>query len=238
VAAPTITEPTPAIASTANATSYATASFTPSANSLLIVASRGAATGTDVNSVSGGSLTWTEQKSFAVGTHRVMLHTAPVGGSPSAMTITVDYGTDAGTGCIIFVMQAASYDSVRQTKGAGASSTDPTITFDSALLTGNSYCVAAFVNRNPAGYTKPNVNWTDLNTTTGHATPASGGHNSFREGGETTDTITFTGATGAWGMVGIEVAAVVVGRIMSSLAGSGGLASAGGIAGRGGGLAG
>lgn len=81
--------------STAN--SVTTASFTPSANSLLVACVGGNSEGaTPVYTVSGGSLTWTRRKSQWVTDgsgsgwdDQTEIWTAPVGASPSSMTVQV-----------------------------------------------------------------------------------------------------------------------------------------------------
>jgi len=79
------------------AASFQTGSFTPPANSLLIVAVAMMGDGTSGNlgqpTISGGGLTYTfrgHARGDAFWSNRVNVFTAPVGGSPSSMTITVD----------------------------------------------------------------------------------------------------------------------------------------------------
>lgn len=89
---------------------WTTASFTPTADSLLVITvglmhdgNSTAPADTEVISVSGGSLTWTERTGndgdsrvtgVWGGQHAVF--TAPVGGSPSSMTIVIDVDSAAG----------------------------------------------------------------------------------------------------------------------------------------------
>lgn len=86
-----------ASAATYGTASYVTGSFTPPANSLLVVAvaMMGNTTTGDLGTptISGGGLTYTLQSNAygaASWSHRLNVFTAPVGGSPSSMTITVD----------------------------------------------------------------------------------------------------------------------------------------------------
>ena len=95
---------------TSSEPTWTTASFTPTADSLLVITvglmhngNSTAAADTEVISVSGGSLTWTERTGndgdsrvtgVWGGQHAVF--TAPVGGSPSSMTIVIDIDSAAG----------------------------------------------------------------------------------------------------------------------------------------------
>lgn len=90
-----------ASAATHGTGSYATGAFTPPPNSLLVVAvsMMGNATTGDLGTptISGGSLTYTLQSNAygaASWSHRLNVFTAPVGASPSSMTITVDDDTN------------------------------------------------------------------------------------------------------------------------------------------------
>lgn len=82
--------------------SWASGSFTPSANALLIaiVSRLGNSTSGDLgdlSSISGGSLSWTKLTSVYLGTSwssRYDVYYAQTGSSPSAMTVTVDDGND------------------------------------------------------------------------------------------------------------------------------------------------
>jgi hypothetical protein len=92
------------IADVADATSYTTGSFTPAANSsLLIFTSESIAAGAAPRGVpSGGGLTYEEEathlSSNTPGVRRVGCWTALVGGSPSSMTITFTMTDSQGSG--------------------------------------------------------------------------------------------------------------------------------------------
>lgn len=110
-----------------NAYTYTTASFTPPASSLLVLvfhAANDILAGADIRdglSVSGGGLTWTRQ----LGPGAAILNaefvttgelwTAPVGGSPASMTITLSHSGNAqfasGVGTIV-VDAYTGYDTV------------------------------------------------------------------------------------------------------------------------------
>jgi hypothetical protein len=75
-----------------NANSLVTPSFTPSANDVLVIKAIVSDGYSNFGSPSGGGLTWTSRVNIGpTGTSRVGLWTATVGGSPSAMTVTLPH---------------------------------------------------------------------------------------------------------------------------------------------------
>ena len=102
---------------TTNTTAYTTASFTPTANLLIVAffdASRGSSTAPDIPTLSGGSLSWSQVGDLTwttTGTtrFRVTCFAAQVGGSPSSMTVTATYA-NALTGCQWSVFQVSGSD--------------------------------------------------------------------------------------------------------------------------------
>lgn len=201
-------EPVAELASTSNATSYALGAFTPSANATLVVLVF--ATGTAASgSMSGGGLTWTKKTDFAYNTNdRCYVFWANTGASPGSTTITFDCTGDAATGCVMMVFQFTGSDvnradPIRQFKTGTGTAANPSVTFDSAMDTLNGYCAGFGIPRNPPTSTAPG-SWTEI-ADTGYGTPTSGATGAYRAGGESGSTVTFTSASGNWGMVAVEV---------------------------------
>lgn len=103
------------------ATAAVTPSVTPNANRLLVAVFSGIELSGAVNlnnvTISGGSLTWTQrqafQSSYATGSYAVYLKvwTAPVGGSPGSMAVTVNYPSIADqTGQMLALFEVDGYD--------------------------------------------------------------------------------------------------------------------------------
>lgn len=143
------------------------ASFTPPANSRLFAMfatwnNNNTIVGTP--SVSGGSLTWTKNDDFDIGAggdndanyiFRHWLFEAPVGGSPSSMTVTMDgYGVtcDSAYGYVIVAVegavsefvQTAIVDPADNSGGTGASSQTADLDFVRPPASGNLQLYAAF----------------------------------------------------------------------------------------------
>ncbi len=109
--------------STTDATSYATASVSPSANALVLlwVASQHASSLNTVSSVTGNALTWVQvdtQASTSNTTRRLSLYRA-LGASPSAGAITIDFGANTQTACTWGVVQFTNVNT-SGTNGSGA----------------------------------------------------------------------------------------------------------------------
>lgn len=102
---------------TSNASTYATNSFTPSANSLLIAcfAASQSSVNPTIPSVSDTSgLTWVQVSDNAylasgISRARITIFAAHVGGSPVAITVTGDYGTPQ-IGCRLSVFEVTGSD--------------------------------------------------------------------------------------------------------------------------------
>lgn len=202
-----ISEPVAEVATTTNATSYATASFTPTANSLLLVMVF--ATGTlSQGSMSGQSLTWVRQYVSSSGGHTGYIFWAKVGSSPSTGALTFSCTDDGATGCFINVHQYTGYDAaarnpIRQFIEASSSTINPRVIFGTNLNTNNGYS-AFWVSLTTNTSTAP-TNWTE--TSDGSiATPTAMCSAAYRAGGETGTTIAFTSSASVlWRCVGIEV---------------------------------
>jgi len=194
--------------SAVDATSYATTSFTPTANSVLLCYVF--ATGTaSAGSMTGGSLTWSLVASQVYNTvDKAYLFQALVGSSPVSTTPTFSCVDDGATGATMRAFQATGADHtnpLRQFAQGSGSTSDPSVTFDDALLTSNAYLACFGIPRNPPASTAPS-GWTE-SFDTGYSPPTAGSSGGFRVNGETVSSVTFTTASGAWGMIAAEIQA-------------------------------
>lgn len=167
-----------------------------------------------VGTLSAGSMTgtWTWEKltSFSVGgtsTIYVFMAYATAG---TSTTPTFSCTDDAATACFIQCFNISGTGGggsvyVRQFKSATGSGTNPAVTMDAAILTGNPVlgCAANFLN-NSAQFTAP-TSWTEggeASTATTTATLET----AYRNSGETGTTITWTNANALpWGAVVVEL---------------------------------
>jgi hypothetical protein len=134
--------------------SYATASYTPTADRLMIAAvhNRGSASGItpDTPTLSGNGLTWSQVVTYLpdnTGTqYRATVFVAKSGASPSAGAVTADFGGVNQGGCIIVVdefdgadLTGAALDAIIQNKTGATTggATSETITLDGAIGSGN-----------------------------------------------------------------------------------------------------
>lgn len=197
--------------STSNTTSYASASFTPAANDLLIVfivagASSGAV-GTLTDS-QGIGFTSIARQIFNT-SDVVQCFIANKLATNSAMTVTFDCTGDAANGCAIYVARITGAEGVyyRQVNTAsGAAATTPAVAMNTAFLTGNGGLACCGNGANPAALTPPG-SWTETNgVDTGYNTPATGQECPNRTSGETGSTITWGASSGtAWGAIVLEL---------------------------------
>lgn len=201
-----LSEPTAEILSTTNAATYAMAAFTPTADALLVVmvfASGTAAAGT----MTGGGLTWNLITSTAYNsTSTAYLFAAKVSASPVSTAVTFACTGDNATGVCMGVVQiTGTYVGVKQFTSNATTAANPTLTFSTALSTGNAYVAGFGVPRSPPSSTPPGGGaWSEI-FDGGYSTPTSGGTMAYRNGGETGTTVTFTSASGAYGALGVEV---------------------------------
>lgn len=197
---------------TANAATYTSSTFTPTANSLLVamVAVTGSVTATPT--MTGGSLTWTRQASSVSpsgngnGYH---IFWAKVGATP-ASTAPIYNGTgDSGTGCQIIVIEFVGYNRdnpIRQTKfSAVTTTTNPNITFDTNLRSENAYFIAWGGNVNTALSTQPS-GWVEQ-TDAGYNTPTYKFSGATKIGGvSNSGPIAFSNAASTtWITMGVEI---------------------------------
>lgn len=226
----TTTELVAEIASTANASTYDFGAVTPAADSLLVVIARVSATVVCAVTDTGGVLTWTEQFGTRI-TNSTVIYTAPVGASPTSITIRVDCTGDPGTGCGATAYQVTGYNALDPVAQAGPLSSGaggiaPSVNMAAARNTNNSYMAGAWNLSNPAALTPPS-GWTEI-ADTGFNTPTTGVTGSFRDGGETSATITWgdTSAT-SWVVAAIEINDDSVGLLAADGAAAGSGAATG-----------
>lgn len=212
--------------STSNTNSYASGSFTPAANDLLIVmvncsgTDQNPATLTDSQSIGFDQIGFTTYNSAG---DAVYVFAARKLAANSSMTVTFDCTGNNATGCIICVFRIAGSDGVyiRQVgTGSGAASTAPTVVLGTAVLTGNCVVGIAGNGANPAALTNPG-SWSELGDT-GYNTPATGQEAASRNSGETGSTITWGSNSGtAWGAAVVEIYTSGAGAESSNSVGNG-----------------
>jgi hypothetical protein len=181
--------PTAAVGSTTNTTSYALAAFTPSANTLLVVAV--SASGTlSAGAMSGGSLTWTKKTGLTKdGANVFQIWYAKVGSSPASTTVTWTCTDDAATGAILTVVQVQNYDASLADPLANIGTASSTSTSPAAGLTSvpafNSGILTFWTgNVNSATQSTPPTGFTEINEAS-YNTPASGQAASYANYGYT-----------------------------------------------------
>ena len=197
-------------ASTSQATSYAGTAGTPAAGDLLIafvLASDTTAAGTMT-----GSWTWTKLLSFTknggLDTFYVFWAIAT---AATSTTPTFDCTGDQATGCLIYCLRVTGDNPkirpfIRQFKTNTGSSTNPSVTMNTAILTGNGVCGMVGNGTNSSTQFTAPTSWTE-NAENTYATPSNALEVASRASGETGSTITWTNSnTTAWGAVVLEIA--------------------------------
>lgn len=115
--------------------SWTSGSFTPSANSLLVVSARAVHSANENGSIgtnltiSGGGLTFTKRVIVDDQTYwgsGIAIFTAPVGGSPSSMTLTLDCGSANIHVYTAHVVDYTGYDTGTPTGATASSTSGPT----------------------------------------------------------------------------------------------------------------
>jgi hypothetical protein len=202
-----------ATASTTNASSYASGSFTPAAGELLVAFVRAGATAAAGTMTDSQGLGWTKigEAAFATSAHRVYCFIANNFAAASAMTVTFDCTGDAADGAVVFVsgisgMTRTGSLAVKQSKAAAnqASGGTPEVIFDAACDTANPTLGCAGNSTNPATLTAPG-SWTEQSDT-GYNTPASGAEYVTRDSGFTGTTVTWGSTSGsAFGVFAVEL---------------------------------
>ena len=186
--------------STANASTYASNSFTPALDDLLVAfvgARTTVAAGTMTSSVAGQTFSKVNSKVLASGAHTLYCFVSDRGATATAQTLTFDCTGDAATAGAIHVCRVASIGlyglaAVRQSAGQDnqAAAGTPAPAFAVACLTDNVVLGAIHNASNPAGMTPPGGTFAE-NADTGNAENL-GLEYVESEGG-------FTGTTVTWG---------------------------------------
>ena len=208
-----------------DASSYATASVSPAADSLLLVLSF-SSHGTLVPpavSLSGLSLTWNEgstDAAYGASTPVRRLHYswAAVGGSPGsgALTLTLTGNTPA-TACGWTVIEITGADNTAPivqavkspaTDGGDSAATSGSITLASAGHADNRPFAIFGVRANEAH--TPRANWTELSDTPG-ASPSTGLSTQWRSDAFETTASASWSSSARWGGIALEVKASVGG---------------------------
>lgn len=201
-------------ASTSNASSYVSGSFTPALNDLLVAFVSASGTAAAAPTLTGSTgLTFTLVLSVArnASADRIYVFVANALATAVAQTVTFDCSEDAATGAVIQVASVAGVTrtgsgAVRQsasTANAAAAGT-PAATFPAAALTANPTLGCVSNGASPATLTPP-TNWTEANDT-GYSTPTTGAEYVFRDSGFTGTTVTWGGTSAtAFGVALIEL---------------------------------
>lgn len=209
------------LASSLNVTSYAMAAGGPGNNSILLVFV--AATGTvATGTMTGGSLSWTKITSQLYNTvdtiYAFWANTGP--SAPGSVAPTFDCTGDAATGVVMMAFEITGADTttpVRQFKARAATGANPTFTFDVAPLATSAQTAAFGIPRNPPVSAPPGGGSWNEQADAGYATPTAGASFAYNVG-DTASTITFTSASGAYGIIGVEIAvAPVAGAILDPM---------------------
>ena len=177
---------------TTDATSFTTASITPTANQLVIATVVNTAATAGTPTLSGNGLTWVQidtQLVAASGVRTTMFRT--MGASPSSGAVTIDFGADTQTGCAWAIDAFAGIDTsgtngsgavVQSAKGA-VDATSITVTLAAFGSTDNG---AAFgMGRGRAEASTFDTGWTEIVDTT-YSTPNTAIETQWRADNDTT----------------------------------------------------
>lgn len=198
--------------STANSVStYATASISPTANSVLVASLVYVVTGGATDTVAGLSLTWTERATRVISAStRITVWTAPAGASPGSGALTFTHSangaTQSGTWDVIEVTGADAAAPVVQAVTANATSTAPTVNFAAAGNAANRMFAFIGTNSNPTTTPRPSPAWTEL---TDHGVDTPSCTQEVQWLSTATDTVadgTLSGSA-SWGIAGLEIKA-------------------------------
>ncbi len=214
VAQVVVTSPVAGLSSSSNVSSYSMASFTPTANSLLVLMVYVTASNPASPAVAntGTALTWTLEKSQLVGVNSYYIFWAKVGPTVSASVITFSCTGDNGTGCQMSVHTFTNYNKfranpIRQSliNTATTTSASPAFTFPSAPEPSNGYVIGWSGSRGANASTPP-TGWTE-SVDLSYNTPTTNFATARKSGGLTSAgpyTFTASGST-AWVTMGVEV---------------------------------
>jgi len=209
-------------ASTSNATSYASGSFTPAAGDLLI------ATVTASGTIAAGTMTDTQALGFTrvatalknTSADTIYVFVALHFAAASSMTVTFNCTGDSATGAVIQIVRVSGMSrrgigairqfAVQANQAAGGT---PAPAFTAAALTGNPTIGVVGNSTSPATLTAP-TGWTELDDT-GYATPTTGAEYVTRNSGFTGTTITWgSTSASAFGDIILELDASAIGTAL------------------------
>ena len=161
--------------------SSTTASISPAANSLILVAVSTGLSGAAAapSSLSGLGLTWTARGNATIsnGNLNVALFSAQEDASPGSGAITINYSGITPTNCIWEVVQVTGHDTtspIAQTKqrgGSGFSFDNPSLTFDSAV-DATSGIFGAFTKNNQTAVGTPGGAYAKIGTGNNDGSPS------------------------------------------------------------------
>jgi len=221
---------TPDLNSGADATSYATASWTPPTSGLILAFVHGARAGTatpDTPTMSGNGVTWTQigtTLSINGGVRGLSLFAANASGSSTGAT-TIDFGANTQLGCIVSFLHADGVDlasgvaaAIVQNVSNSGTATSGSVTLAAAAHADNRPVAGFYHNTNETK--TPRTNWTEADDLTG-AGHARALETQFRSDAfETTASATWT-TSSAWGGIAVELKALVSGTAYTLTADSG-----------------
>lgn len=209
-----VSEPTPAISSSTDTSSYATASFTPTANRLvLVMVINTKATAADTCTLSGNGMTWVEltNTAYAATLSRITLFRG-MSASPSAGALTATFGATQ-TSAIIRVIEVSNTDTtgsngsgaIVQTPQTTGGTANPSMTM-TALNANGLNAAFAFSGNSLGTYGgTEEAGWTE-NYDAGHPLPNQSGYISY-DIDSTDNTVAITASAANWGLIGVEVKA-------------------------------
>lgn len=204
----------PDINSGADATSYASASWTPPTDGLILlyISSRNGSGLNSVVDVTGNSLTWIKiaEPTFDAGTERLSLFAADATGATTGAT-TINYGANTQLHCAASFFQATDIDlsggvaaAFVQTPSASGTGTSGSVTL-AAASDANNRPISAFDHRANEASTE-RVNWTEFDDLAGAGSLRSLGSQVRSDAFETTASATWT-TSAAWGGLAAELKA-------------------------------
>lgn len=202
----TITKPTSQVGDTSNVAVFSMApTFAPTANAQLIVLTN--ASGTVTGSVSGqGGIIWSVVGSMNPQNsgNAARILTGYAGGSPSNVSVNVDFTGDNATGCTAVALQLAGQENyIRQVVQVQSVGANPQVTFPLPLDTNNAY-IAAVLYTSALGVFTPPSGWTTVSASYG--TPTTGLAVAHRSTGVSTTTIVLsTGNVSGLAAFGLEI---------------------------------
>jgi hypothetical protein len=208
----TVTPASAQTPSTANASSYAGAAFTPAVNDLVVVvfsATGTVDTGADATDNQGGTYTLLATATRTSAHSIYVLVRDTLVSSAVSHTVTCTLAVDPGTGAevqtfVISGMGVAGATAMRQAaiqnNNTGGT---PAPVFASAALTGNPLIGGVSAASSPPALTPPS-GWTEAYDH-GHASPTGGTESVYRSSGFTSTTVTWGSSTGT-----VDFGAVVV----------------------------